>query len=258
MSLLVVLLIVIAIGIAIAAFHRFRWQRAKAQAAWLSREIVRTDSRIEVVEIWSDEQLERHDRALASAILEKVGADLLTDASTEATRLRSFLVKIRQTGVDSEADTPRDIALTWFACLQLQDQDPGLGLRLIRSLPLAHPFRLRLCRSIPIGSIPAGNVYLAETASVGQKSDPNRNKDDQIVLAHRVAVLLKASNSIERDIARLRIARSRVLAGCFQQWECKRKLQTRSLLAHSSDHRLSSQFRLAPAALSSKIVTASA
>ena len=90
-----------------------------------------------------------------------------------------------------------------------------------RSRSLSRRGDLRLCRSIPIGSILAGNVYLAETASVGRKSDPNQNKDDQIVLLHRVAVLLKASNSIERDIARLRIARSRVLAGCFQQWECK-------------------------------------
>ena len=34
-----------------------------------------------------------------------------------------------------------------------------LGLRLIRSLPLAHPSCFRLCRSTPIGSIPAGNVF---------------------------------------------------------------------------------------------------
>jgi hypothetical protein len=33
--------------------------------------------------------------------------------------------------------------------------------RLIRSLPLTHPFGLRLCRSTPVGSILAGNVVLS-------------------------------------------------------------------------------------------------
>ena len=34
-----------------------------------------------------------------------------------------------------------------------------LGLRLLRSLPLTHPHGLRLCRSTPVGSIPAGNGF---------------------------------------------------------------------------------------------------
>ena len=128
MNLLTILLVVTAIAIVVAGLYWFRAQRAreqaKARAAWLNGELERSDSRIEVVEIWSDEQLERHDRQVANEILEKVGTDLSADDSVEAKRLRAFLVKIRQTDVDGELDTPRDIGLAWFACLQLQDTEP--------------------------------------------------------------------------------------------------------------------------------------
>ena len=128
MNLLTILLIATAIAIVVAGLYWFRAQRAreqaKSRAAWLNRELERTDSRIEVVEIWSDEQLERHDRQVANEILEKVGTDLSADDSVEAKRLRAFLVKIRQTDTDRELDTPRDIGLAWFACLQLQDTEP--------------------------------------------------------------------------------------------------------------------------------------
>lgn len=128
MNLLTILLVVTAIAIVVAGLYWFRAQRAreqaKSRAAWLNRELERTDSRIEVVEIWSDEQLERHDRQVANEILEKVGTDLSADDSVEAKRLRAFLVKIRQTDAGRELDTPRDIGLAWFACLQLQDTEP--------------------------------------------------------------------------------------------------------------------------------------
>jgi len=128
MNLLTILLVVTAIVIVAVGLYWFRTQRvkeqAKARSAWLNRELERTDSRIEVVEIWSDEQIERHDRQVANAILEKVGTDLSADESVEAKRLRAFLVKIRPTDADGELDTPRDIGLAWFACLQLQDKEP--------------------------------------------------------------------------------------------------------------------------------------
>jgi hypothetical protein len=132
MSLLAMMLIAAAIAIAIAGFYWFRVQRprerAKAQAAWLNRELERTDSRLQVVEIWSDEPLERQDRQLADAILEKVGTDLIADESTEATRLRAFLCKIQPTDAQSGLNSPRDIALAWFACMQIQDKDPACDL----------------------------------------------------------------------------------------------------------------------------------
>ena len=128
MSLIGILLVVIAMLLAIALFHRRRahrsWEEAREKATWLNRELERTDSRLEVVEIWSDEQLDRHDRKLANSILEKVGTDLLADESTEATRLRTFLGKIRQTD-SGDPNSPRDMGLAWFACLQIQDKDPA-------------------------------------------------------------------------------------------------------------------------------------
>jgi len=129
MNLLISILILTAIAIAITGFYWFRVQRArvqaKAQAAWLNRELERTDSRVRVVEIWSDEQVERHDRQLADAILENVGTDLSADESPEGARLRAFLGKVRQTDGDSELNNPREIGLAWFACLQIQDTDPA-------------------------------------------------------------------------------------------------------------------------------------
>ena len=129
MNLLISLLILTAIAIALTGFYWFRAQRAreqaKAQAAWLNREIERTDSRVRVVEIWSDEEVERHDRQLADAILEKVGTDLAADDSPEGASLRAFLGKVRQTGGESGLNHPRDIGLAWFACLQIQDTDPA-------------------------------------------------------------------------------------------------------------------------------------
>ena len=129
MNLLTILLVVTAVVIFVAGLYWSRAQRAreqaKARAAWLNRELEQTESRIEVVEIWSDEQLERQHRQVANAILEKVGTDLSADESVEAKRLRSFLVKIRQTDADCELDSPRDIGLAWFACLQLQNNKPA-------------------------------------------------------------------------------------------------------------------------------------
>ncbi len=126
---LVMTLALTAIAIAIASVYWFRAQRAqeraKAEAAWLTRELERTDSRVQVVEIWTDEQLETQDRQLANAILEKVGTDLCTDESPEARRLRAFLGKIHQTPLESGLNGPRDFGLAWFACMQIQDRDPA-------------------------------------------------------------------------------------------------------------------------------------
>lgn len=129
MSLMAILLVVTAIAVAVASLYWFRAQRAKerakAEAAWLMRELERTDSRVEVVEIWTDEQLETHDRQLANAILEKVGTDLCTDESPEAKRLCAFLGKIHQTAPESGLKSPRDFGVAWFACMQIQDRDPA-------------------------------------------------------------------------------------------------------------------------------------
>lgn len=104
--------------------HRTR-QQAKARGAWLTRELGRTDSQIGVLEIWSDEQLERNDRELANSILDKVGTQLSDDESVEALRLRAFLAKIRDNHAGSELKTPRELGVAWFACLQVQDREPA-------------------------------------------------------------------------------------------------------------------------------------
>lgn len=132
MTFLTIVFVVTGITIAVVSLYWCRAQRAvkqaKAGAAWLNKELERTDSRIEVVEIWSDEHIERNDRELANAILEKVGTELSADESVEAKRLRAFLGKIRQQNADSALETPRDLGITWFACLQLQDREPAAEL----------------------------------------------------------------------------------------------------------------------------------
>jgi len=55
---------------------------------------------------------------------------------------------------------PAGNVLLSFARLRLFSSVRELGLRLIRSLPLAHPYGLRLCRTTPVGSIPARNGLL--------------------------------------------------------------------------------------------------
>ena len=129
MSLLtfVLLLTVIAIVAAILYWWRahLNMERAKVQAAWLNKEFAKADSRIEVVEIWSDEQIEQNNSKVANAILEKVGTALSADESAEAKRLREFLAKIYPNIAESEQKPPpQDIALAWFSCLQLQDKEP--------------------------------------------------------------------------------------------------------------------------------------
>jgi hypothetical protein len=99
-------------------------EQAKVQAAWLNRELAQADPRIEVVEIWSDEQIEQNNANVANAILEKVGIALAADESVEAKRLRDFLAKIHPKIADSEQNPPQVIALAWFSCLQLQDKEP--------------------------------------------------------------------------------------------------------------------------------------
>jgi hypothetical protein len=128
MKLLIIVLFIAGTTIAVAGLYRYRIRRAMEQArargAWLTKELERIDSRIEVVEIWSDEQIEGNNRQLANEILENVGTDLFADDTVEARRLRTFLSKVRQTEADSELKTARDLGLAWFACLQLEDKDP--------------------------------------------------------------------------------------------------------------------------------------
>jgi hypothetical protein len=129
MSLLafVLLLTVIVIVAAILYWRRaqLNMERAKVQAAWFNKEFAKADSRIEVVEIWSDEQIEQNNSKVANAILEKVGTALSADESAEAKRLREFLAKIYPNIAESEQKPPpQDIALAWFSCLQLQDKEP--------------------------------------------------------------------------------------------------------------------------------------
>lgn len=128
MKLLIILLFIAGITIAVAGLYQYRVRRtmeqARARGAWLAKELERIDSRIEVVEIWSDEQIERNNRQLANAILEQVGTDLFADETVEARRLRTFLSKVRHTDADNELKTARDLGLAWFACLQIEDKDP--------------------------------------------------------------------------------------------------------------------------------------
>ena len=128
MKLLIIVLFIAGTTIAVAGLYRYRVRRAmhhaRARGAWLAKELERIDSRIEVVEIWSDEQIERNNRQLANSILEEVGTDLFSDETVEARRLRTFLSKVRHTDADKELKTARDFGLAWFACLQLEDKDP--------------------------------------------------------------------------------------------------------------------------------------
>jgi hypothetical protein len=128
MKLLIIVLFIAGTTIAVAGLYRYRVRRAMEQArargAWLTKELERIDSRIEVVEIWSDEQIEGNNRQLANSILEEVGTDLFSDETVEARRLRTFLSKVRHTDADNELKTARDFGLAWFACLQLEDKDP--------------------------------------------------------------------------------------------------------------------------------------
>lgn len=129
MSLLTIVLLLIVIAIVAAILYwrgaHLTMERAKVQAAWFNKEFAQADSRIEVVEIWSDEQIEQNNSKVANAILEKVGTALSADESAEAKRLREFLAKIYPSIAESEQKPPpQDIALAWFSCLQLQDKEP--------------------------------------------------------------------------------------------------------------------------------------
>jgi hypothetical protein len=128
MNLLLIASIITGIAIVAVGFYWRRAQRnmeqAKVQAAWLNRELAQPASRIEVVEIWSDEQNEQNNSKVANAILEKVGTALSVDESVEAKRLRDLLAKIHPHMSEGEQKTPQDLALAWFSCLQLQDKEP--------------------------------------------------------------------------------------------------------------------------------------
>jgi outer membrane protein TolC len=128
MNLLVIAVIVTGIAIAAVGFYWRRAQRdmeqAKVQAAWLNKELAQADSRIEVVEIWSNEQIDQNNSKVANAILEKVGTALSADQSVEAKRVRDFLATIHPDLADSEQKTQQEVALAWFSCLQLQDKEP--------------------------------------------------------------------------------------------------------------------------------------
>jgi hypothetical protein len=128
MKLLILVLFIAGTTIAVAGLYWYRvrhaLEQARARGAWLTKDLERIDSRIEVVEIWSDEQIERNNRQLANSILEEVGTDLFSDETVEARRLRTFLSKVRHTDADNELKTARDFGLAWFACLQLEDKDP--------------------------------------------------------------------------------------------------------------------------------------
>src|SRR4029078_5984589 len=83
MILLTIVLLLTGIAIVAAILYWRRTQRnmeqAKARAAWFNKEFAQADSRIEVVEIWSDEQIEQNNSKGANAILKKVGIDLSAD-----------------------------------------------------------------------------------------------------------------------------------------------------------------------------------
>src|SRR5438876_7868382 len=66
-----------------------------------------------------------------------------------------------------------------FATLRFLGKVRRLALRLIRFLPKAHPSGLRLCRSTPVGSIPAGDSLLQARVATSSvecqmfRRDPN-------------------------------------------------------------------------------------
>src|SRR5437667_4259087 len=66
-----------------------------------------------------------------------------------------------------------------FATLRFLGNVRRLALRLIRFLPKAHPSGLRLCRSTPVGSIPAGDSLLQARVAMSSvecqmfRRDPN-------------------------------------------------------------------------------------
>jgi hypothetical protein len=60
---------------------------------------------------------------------------------------------------------PAENGLCDFAGFRLAGTGRTSALGLIRSVPLAHLFGLRLCRSTPVGFIPAGNVGMGDFSS---------------------------------------------------------------------------------------------
>jgi hypothetical protein len=98
------------------------WEEAKSQATSLNRELQQPDSKVKVIQIWSDEQMEQNCSQLANEILEKVGNTLSADESEEGKCLYAFLVNVHPTLADSPS--PRDIGRAWFSCMQVQDAEP--------------------------------------------------------------------------------------------------------------------------------------
>ena len=129
MTLLTIVLVITVVAITAATLYCRRVQRmmdhAKAQAAWLNKELERRDSRIEAMEIWSDEQMEQNDSKLGNEILARVGLDLSADESPEATRLRAFLAKVHPPDADSDHMTSEEVGRAWFACMQTVDKEPA-------------------------------------------------------------------------------------------------------------------------------------
>lgn len=76
-------------------------------------------------QIWTDEEIERKERETGEAVLNAIGKNLLEDQSTEAKQLLSFLAMVYQTNTGQALDAPKDVGISWAACLEVQDKDPN-------------------------------------------------------------------------------------------------------------------------------------
>jgi len=75
--------------------------------------------------IWSDDEIQRKERETGEAVLNAIGKNLLEDQSSEAKQLLSFLAVVYQTNICEALEAPKDVGISWVACLEIQDKDPN-------------------------------------------------------------------------------------------------------------------------------------
>lgn len=75
-------------------------------------------------DILSDEEIERKERELGESVFNAIGQNLLEGQSTEAKQLLAFLSQVHQANMGKDLETPKDVGIIWFACLQVLAKKP--------------------------------------------------------------------------------------------------------------------------------------
>ena len=112
--------------------------QAQETTEWLNKDYLeKTGHRLEAVkqpdgtlqlvykQIWSEEEIKRKEDEVGETVLNAIGRNLLEDRSNEAELLLAFLSVVYQTNMDKDLETPKDIGVIWFACLEVLDKDPN-------------------------------------------------------------------------------------------------------------------------------------